>query len=150
MTSEQIHAPSVFASPTLFSQAVRAGDFLYISGQGGLSPEGEVQGTTAGEQLRHALENVQEILRSAGATFGDMVKVTIYLTDMGDYAEINEVYREILSEPMPARTCIAAAGLPGAIRIEVDVVAFLKGRGAPGQDANESLSAAARVTGDPP
>ena len=109
-----------------YSQAIRAGQFLFVSGQVPIDPAtGQlVQDGIAG-QTRRALENVGAILQAGGASFRQVVRTTVYLADLGDFAAMNEVYATFFAAPQPARSTIQAARLPRDARIEVDVIAFL-------------------------
>ncbi len=109
-----------------YSQAIRAGQFLFVSGQVPIDPAtGQlVQDGIAG-QTRRALENVGAILQAGGASFRQVVRATVYLADLGDFAAMNEVYATFFTAPQPARSTIQAARLPKDARIEVDVIAFL-------------------------
>lgn len=109
-----------------YSQAIRAGQFLFVSGQVPIDPgTGQlVQDGIAG-QTRRALENVGAILQAGGTSFGQVVRTTVYLADLGDFAAMNEVYATFFTAPQPARSTIQAARLPRDARIEVDVIAFL-------------------------
>lgn len=109
-----------------YSQGVRAGQILATSGQLPASPAtGEMVRGDIRAAARQALDNVIAVLAAGGATVGDVVKVTVFLTDMADFAAMNEVYRETFSEPFPARTCIAVAGLPLGAPLEIEALAVL-------------------------
>ncbi|MGE0526934.1 MAG: RidA family protein [Bdellovibrionales bacterium] len=107
-----------------YSQAVEAGGFLFCSGQISIDPltdrvlTGPIQ-----EQTRQVLENVRAVLENAGLGFRDVVKTTIFLTDMADFAAVNEIYAQYFNEDPPARSTIAVAGLPKAVRVEIEVIA---------------------------
>ena len=107
-----------------YSQAIQAGDFVYTSGQLGLDPatrafpEGGIK-----EQTRQSLSNVKAILKEAGLSMANVVKTTVFLTDMGDFAEMNSVYAEFYSEPYPARSAVAVKTLPKNALVEIEVVA---------------------------
>ena len=109
-----------------YSPAVRAGGFLYISGQVPIDPVTNTP-VTGGVQAetRQVLSNVQRILEGCGASLSDVVKCTVFLTDVKDFAAMNEVYTEFFGAAKPARTTIAVAGLPlpGA-KVEIDAVAY--------------------------
>jgi 2-iminobutanoate/2-iminopropanoate deaminase len=109
-----------------YSQAVRAGDFLYASGQIPLDP---VTGTiTEGgitAQTHQVFQNLAAVLEAAGVSFDRVVKTTVYLADMGDFGAMNEVYAGYFKNHAPARATIQAAGLPRAVRVEIDLVAYL-------------------------
>ena len=106
-----------------YSPAVRAGDFVYVSGQ---VPRDPSSGTLAGEdiqsQSRAVLANVRRVLEAAGCTMADVVSVIVYLVDVDDWAAFNEVYKEFFAEPYPSRTAVGCA-LRG-IRVEVSCVAY--------------------------
>ena len=109
-----------------YSQAIRAGQFLFVSGQIpiDLATDALVQGDI-GDQTRRALENIGEILKAGGASFQQVVRTTVYLTDLADFAAMNDVYATFFTPPQPARSTIQAAKLPKDARIEIDVIAFL-------------------------
>lgn len=107
-----------------FSDAIRHGDTIYVSGQGPVDPDtGEVVGDSAAAQTDRTLDNVEAILAAAGVGLEDIVNATLYFDDMGDYAAVNEAYRERLSEPYPARTAVEVADHPVDILIEISVIA---------------------------
>jgi 2-iminobutanoate/2-iminopropanoate deaminase len=107
-----------------YNQAVASGGFVFCAGQLGLDPEsGELVEGGISNQTRRALENVRAILAGAGAGFDDVVKSTVFLTDLEDFAAMNEVYREYFTSDPPARTTIQAAALPAAAIVEVEVIA---------------------------
>ena len=109
-----------------YSQAIRAGQFLFVSGQVPIDPAtGQLVQDGIASQTRRALENVGAILQAGGASFRQVVRTTVYLADLGDFAAMNEVYATFFAAPQPARSTIQAARLPRDARIEVDVIAFL-------------------------
>ena len=109
-----------------YSQAIRAGDFLFVSGQIPIDPEtGELSSGAIGDQTRRALQNVGEILKAAGGSLRQVVKATVYLADLSDFTAMNESYATFFTAPQPARSTIQAARLPRGARIEIDVIAFL-------------------------
>ena len=109
-----------------YSQGVRAGGLFYTSGQLPLTPAGDLVSDDVRRAARQALENVRAILAAGGATMKDVVKVTVYLTDMAHFAAVNEVYAQFFSEPYPARTCIAVAGLPRGALLEIEAHAVVQ------------------------
>jgi 2-iminobutanoate/2-iminopropanoate deaminase len=109
-----------------YSQGRRAGGFLFVAGQVPFDVQGNLVGPGIAEQTRAALQNVKAIVEAAGATLADVVKVNVYLTDLGNFAAMNEVYRTFFSEPFPARTTVQA-GLLGFL-VEIDAVAALPGK----------------------
>ncbi len=109
-----------------YSQAIRAGDFLFCSGQVALDPvSGNLVGDDATSQARQCLANLQAVLSAAGASFAQVVKTTIFLADMGDFAAVNNVYGQVVGEPAPARSTFAVAGLPRGARVEIELIAYL-------------------------
>jgi 2-iminobutanoate/2-iminopropanoate deaminase len=110
-----------------YSQAVRAGNMLFVSGQGHIDPktgalvEGDVETIT-----RRVMQNIGEILKAAGASFDRVVRSTVYLADMNDFPSMNAAYGEFFAAPAPARTTIQAARLPRDMRVEIDVIAVLQ------------------------
>jgi 2-iminobutanoate/2-iminopropanoate deaminase len=109
-----------------YSQAIRAGQFLFVSGQVPVDPaSGDLISGSIAEQTRRALQNVGEILTAAGTSFQHVVRTTVYLADLSDFAAMNEVYATFFTAPQPARSTIQAARLPKDARIEIDVIAFL-------------------------
>jgi 2-iminobutanoate/2-iminopropanoate deaminase len=110
-----------------YSQAVRAGGLLFVSGQIPLDPStGAMVDGDIGAQTRRVLQNLGEILTAAGASFDRVVRTTVYLADMADFAAMNEVYGTFFATPAPARSTIQAAGLPKNARVEIDVIAVLE------------------------
>jgi reactive intermediate/imine deaminase len=111
-----------------YSQAVRMGDTLYTSGQIPLDPAtGNLIDGDIATQAERVFENLKAVLAAAGASFADVVRVGIYLTDLGDFAAVNDVMKRYFSEPYPARSTIGVAALPRGASIEVDLVAMLAG-----------------------
>ena len=108
-----------------YSQAVAFGDFVFSSGQIPLDPRTGrfVEGGIA-EQTEQVLKNLSEVLRAADAELADVIKTTVYLADMDDFAAMNEVYGRYFSENPPARSTVQAARLPRDARVEIDVVAI--------------------------
>ncbi|MDX9861889.1 MAG: Rid family detoxifying hydrolase [Rhodospirillales bacterium] len=109
-----------------YSQAVRSGNLLFLSGQLGLdSATGVLVGPGVADEARQALRNLAAVLAAAAGGMGDVVKSTIYLTDMQDFAAVNAVYAEFFAAPFPARACVAVAALPKGGRVEIEAVAVL-------------------------
>lgn len=109
-----------------YSQAIRAGDFLFVSGQIPLDPAtGALVDGGIADQTRRVLDNLGAILVAAGASFDRVVKTTVYLADMAEFAPMNEVYGEYFPQPAPARATIQAAALPRNVRVEIDLIAYL-------------------------
>ncbi|MGJ9458287.1 RidA family protein [Oceanobacillus sp. CF4.6] len=109
-----------------YSQAIQAGDFLYVSGQIPINPQsGEVVDGIA-NQTKQVLENLNAILDEANTDFNQVVKFTIYLSSMENFAEVNEIYGRFLTEPYPARATVEVSRLPKDVLIEMDVIAYTK------------------------
>ena len=104
-----------------YSAAISVGDFVYCSGQ--TPATGELVPGTVADQARQALTNVSAVLEAAELSLDDVVKTTVFLVDMADFGEMNEVYAEFFSQPFPARSTVAVAGLPKCASVEIEVVA---------------------------
>ncbi len=117
-----VHAPQPIGP---YTQAIRANDFVFLSGQIAIDPAtGKLVGENAAEQASQALKNIKAILTAAGLTFDEVVKTTIFLRNMDDFAKVNEVYGESFDEDPPARSTVAVAGLPMNALVEIEVVAM--------------------------
>ena len=109
-----------------YSQAVRAGDTLYVSGQIPLDPaSGELVGGDTEAQIRRVFENLQAIIQAAGADFSQVVKLNVYLTDLKHFALVNQVMAQYFREPYPARAAVGVASLPRGSQVEMDCVLHL-------------------------
>jgi len=107
-----------------YSQAVRSGKELFCSGQIPLDPQtGELVAGDIGAQTQRVLDNLGAVLREAGFEYGDVVKTTIYLVDMQDFAAVNTIYERAFGAAKPARSTVAVAGLPRGARVEIDAIA---------------------------
>ena len=120
---EPVDAPGAPAAVGAYSHAVRAGARLFCSGQVALDPSsGELVGDTPGEQVRRCLENLAAVCEAAGARLDDAVRVTVYLTDLAAFAEVNEVYAAVFGTDPPARVALGVAALPRGAQVEIDAV----------------------------
>ena len=121
----QISTPKAPAAIGPYSQAIKTGNLVYTSGQlpidpaTGAFPEGGIK-----EQTRQSLLNVKAILEESGLTMSDVVKTTVFMADMNDFADMNSVYAEFFSEPYPARSAVAVKTLPKGALVEIEVVAY--------------------------
>ncbi len=106
-----------------YSPAVGAGDFVFVSGQIPLDRDGKIVGYTPKDQARQALLNLSATLEAAGLTLAHVVKTTIFLKDMDEFAAVNDVYAEFFAEPYPARSTIEVARLPKDLHIEIEAIA---------------------------
>ncbi|MEG0093946.1 MAG: RidA family protein [Erysipelotrichaceae bacterium] len=104
-----------------YSPAVKLGDFVYLSGQIPLDPKtNEVVGSTIEEQTHQVMKNIEVILAEMGLEFRHIVKTTIFVKDLNDFASLNEVYGSYLKEPYPARSCVEVAKLPKDVLVEIE------------------------------
>nr|WP_314392730.1 RidA family protein [uncultured Campylobacter sp.] len=109
-----------------YSQAIAANGFLFISGQLGVTPSGEFAGADVKSQAQRSLQNLQAILSEAGLGFESVVKTTIFLADIADFAAVNEIYAEFFNEPYPARSTVAVKTLPKGGLVEIELIAATK------------------------
>lgn len=127
MTREIIQTDKAPAAIGPYSQAVRSGDTLYLSGQIPLDPatmelvEGSIE-----DQIRQVFANLAAVLEAANATTGDIAKLNIYLTDLTHFPLVNEIMSEVFAEPYPARAAIGVAALPKSARVEMDAIACIR------------------------
>ena len=109
-----------------YSQAVRSHGFLFCSGQIALDPKtGEIVQTSIEEETKRVLKNLHGVLSASGATFANVVKTTIFLTNMADFAEVNRVYEMELGTARPARSTVQVSALPKGARVEIECIASL-------------------------
>ncbi|MBO7687609.1 MAG: RidA family protein [Kiritimatiellae bacterium] len=107
-----------------YSQAIRANGFIFCSGQIPIDPAaGAVVATTAADQARQAITNLQKVLEAAGSGLDKVVKTTVFVSDMNDFAVVNAVYAELFGDTKPARSCVQAARLPKDVKIEIEAIA---------------------------
>jgi 2-iminobutanoate/2-iminopropanoate deaminase len=117
------HAPAAIGP---YSQAIRADGYLFCSGQLGLDPStGEFVAGDVAAQAEQSLRNLGAVLKAAGLTFSDVVKTTIFLADIADFATVNAVYGRFVTDPPPARSTVAVAALPKGGRVEIEAIARL-------------------------
>jgi len=110
-----------------YSQAVVAGGFIFTSGQIPIDKDTKmIAGEGVEEQAQMALSNLTEVLKEAGAELKDVVKTTVFLKDMGDFAAMNRIYSGFFSEECPARSCVEVANLPMGVKVEIEAIAIKK------------------------
>jgi len=110
-----------------YSVAVQTGQLVYTAGQIGLDPKTmEIVSGGVEAETRQVLTNLKNVLEDAGSSLGDVVKTTVFLKDMGDFAKMNAVYGEFFSQNPPARSTVAVAGLPKGCNVEIEAVATLR------------------------
>ena len=126
MTLETVHTDAAPAAIGPYSQAVKVGDLLFCSGQIPLNPETmEMVGDTAAAQCEQVMGNLRSVLEAAGGGLDRVVRTTIFLTSMADFAAVNEVYAKHFGDHKPARACVAVKELPKAALVEIDCIAAL-------------------------
>ena len=124
MAKQEIRTDGAAAPGGAYSQGIRAGDFVYVSGQGPIDPvSGQVVGATIEEQTERTLENIKAVLEAAGASMADAVNATVHLSDLALFDRYNEVYSRYFSDPKPVRTTVGSQLL--GIMVEVDVIAYV-------------------------
>lgn len=111
-----------------YSQAVVYNGLLYTSGQIGLTPEGLFASLDVEGQMHQVMKNLTAVLEAGGATLNDVIKTTIFITDMNDFAKINEIYSSYFGEHRPARSTVAVKTLPANALVEIDCIAISTGR----------------------
>jgi 2-iminobutanoate/2-iminopropanoate deaminase len=120
-----------------YSQAVRSGRFLFCSGQIPLDPKsGQIVPGDIAAQTRRVLDNIAAVLRAEGATFEDVVKTTIFLTDLNDFQTVNEIYGSYFKNQPPARSTVQVAALPKGARVEIEVIAVAEVAGQSAYDTS--------------
>ena len=123
MRLKSIHTDSAPAAIGTYSQAVRAGGTVYLSGQIPLNPATmELVEGSIDAQIRQVFDNLAAVAKAAGGGLGDIVKLTVYLTDLGDFPRVNEIMAQYFQEPYPARAAIGVAALPKAAAVEMDAI----------------------------
>jgi len=123
---EPLSTPNAPAAIGPYSQAIRAGGFLFVSGQIPLDPAtGTLVAGDVTVQTQRVVDNLAAILAAAGASFADVVKTTVYLLDMNDFTAMNAVYGAAMPTPPPARSTVQVSRLPRDVRVEIDVVAYI-------------------------
>ena len=127
MTVKAIASEKAPAAIGPYSQAVQAGNTIYVSGQLPIDPEiGEFAGSDIATQTQQSLNNIRNILEKAGTDMGHVVKTTVLLADISDFAAMNAVYAEFFKEPFPASAAFQVAALPKGARVEIEAVAVIE------------------------
>jgi 2-iminobutanoate/2-iminopropanoate deaminase len=119
----KIETPNAPPATGPFSQAIVVDKFVFTGGQIALTPEGKLNQGTIEEQTHQVMKNLQAILQAAGVTFADVVKASIYITDMSIFGRMNEVYKTYLAEPYPARETVCVKDLVLGARLEISMIA---------------------------
>jgi 2-iminobutanoate/2-iminopropanoate deaminase len=124
MTKFAFSAPNLAPPVGPYSPAVASAGFVYLSGQIPVDVEGNVVGGSAAEQADQAMENLRALVRNTGLSMADVVKTTIFLTDIADFAAVNEVYAGYFEPPYPARSTVQVAALPKGVKVEIEAIAM--------------------------
>jgi reactive intermediate/imine deaminase len=127
MTKQRIHTASAPEAIGTYSQAIRAGDTVYLSGQIGLDPKTMTLVDGVETQIHQVFRNLQAVAQAAGGSLADAVRITVYLTDLAHFGKVNEVMAGYFSEPYPARAAIGVAALPRGAAVEMDAILVLGG-----------------------
>ncbi len=107
-----------------YSQALRAGGFIWCSGQIPINPAtNSIEATTIEDQTRQSITNLKNVLEAAGSSLANVVKTTVFIKDMNDFAALNGVYAEMFGDTKPARSCVEVARLPKDVKVEIECVA---------------------------
>ena len=123
---KQINTTDAPAAIGPYSQAIATGGFLFASGQLPVNPKtGNVESDDVTAQAHAVFKNIGAVLKEAGLKYGDVVKTTVFLTDMSDFAAVNAVYAEYFSAPYPARSCVQVVALPKGVKVETEFIAKL-------------------------
>lgn len=126
MSKEIIHTSDAPAAIGPYSQAVRTGNLLFLSGQLCFDPAtGELKNSSVKEETEQTMKNLETVLKAAGATFANVVKTTIFLKDMSFFATVNEAYGQYFKDNFPARETVAVKGLPRDVNVEISMIAAL-------------------------
>ena len=128
MTKEIISTENAPQAIGPYSQAVKAGNLIFISGQIPLNPKtGDLVTKSIEDQARQVLDNVKSICEAAGQSLDDIVKISIFLTDLNNFAVVNDVMKEYFSEPYPARATVEVSGLPLGVNVEIEAIVLING-----------------------
>ncbi len=128
MTKKGIHTENAPAAIGPYQQAIRLGDWVFTSGQIALDPvSGDFVAGEIEQETELTLKNIEAILQAAGLSMDHVVKATVYLSDMNDFARMNRVYEKSFANSKPARACVQVAALPKGAKVEIDVIAAAHG-----------------------
>jgi reactive intermediate/imine deaminase len=126
MARQIIHTDAAPKAIGTYSQAVRCGATVYLAGQIGLDPESMEMVAGVGPQIHRVFQNLQAVAKAAGGELKDAVKLTVYLTDLGNFALVNEIMAGYFAAPYPARAAVGVASLPRAALVEIDAILHLE------------------------
>jgi 2-iminobutanoate/2-iminopropanoate deaminase len=124
--SEIISTDKAPAALGPYSQAIKLDSLLFCSGQIPINPAtGAIEAVTIEDQTRQVISNLENVLKAAGLTLSNVVKTTVFIKDMNDFASLNSVYAEMFGETKPARSCVEVARLPKDVKVEIEAIAAL-------------------------
>ena len=126
MDKLEINTDQAPAAVGPYSHAVRVGNFIFTSGQIPLTKEGELVTGSMREQATQVLENLKAVLEASGSGLDQVVKTTVFISDMNEFAELNSIYEEYFAPNKPARSCVEVARLPKDVKVEMECIALLK------------------------
>jgi reactive intermediate/imine deaminase len=126
MAKQIVHTDAAPKAIGTYSQAVRCGPTVYLAGQIGLDPATMEMVAGVGPQIHRVFQNLQAVARAAGGDLKDIVKLTVYLTDLGNFALVNETMAQYFTSPYPARAAVGVAGLPRGGQVEIDAIMHLE------------------------
>lgn len=124
--TNMIHTENAPKAIGPYCQARRAGNFLYCSGQIPLDKEGNLAGDDISSQMKQVMENLKAVLGEAGMSFDDVVKTEVFMTDLGEFSTMNEIYASYFGEALPARQAVEVSRLPKDVKVEVSMIAYKK------------------------
>ena len=128
MTKEIISTENAPQAIGPYSQAVKAGNLMFISGQIPLDPKtGDLVSESIEDQAKQVLDNVKSICEASGNSLDDIVKISIFLTDLSNFSVVNDVMKEYFSEPYPARATVEVSGLPLGVNVEIEAIVLING-----------------------
>ena len=126
MSNQVVSTSSAPAALGPYSQAIKAGNTVYCSGQIPINPAtGTIEAVTVEDQTRQAITNLKHVLEAAGGGLQNVVKTTVFISDMNDFAAVNGVYAELFGETKPARSCVEVSRLPKDVKIEIEAIALI-------------------------
>lgn len=124
MSKKIINTQNAPAAIGPYSQAVQHGDTIYVSGQIPLNPESKTMEEDVSKQTEQSMQNIKAILQEAGSSMNNIIRCTIFVTDLGDFAAVNDVYASFFEEDYPARATVQVAALPLGAKVEIDAIAI--------------------------
>lgn len=107
-----------------YSQALNSGNIVFVSGQIPINPETGTMADTIEEQATQSLKNVENILKAAGLSMKNVIKTSVFLSDLNDFVKVNEIYAKFFTEPFPARSCVQVAAIPKGAKVEIECIAI--------------------------